>query len=61
MVRDSEAVGEAVRRFRQLGCRIALDDFGTGYSSMSYITRFRPDRIKIIEAVSRRPSSPAPR
>jgi EAL domain-containing protein (putative c-di-GMP-specific phosphodiesterase class I) len=47
MVRDSEAVSEAVRRFRQLGCRIALDDFGTGYSSMSYITRFRPDRIKI--------------
>jgi diguanylate cyclase (GGDEF)-like protein len=47
LVKDSNAVQNALTRLRQLGCRIALDDFGTGYSSLSYITRFPPDRIKI--------------
>ena len=53
----------ALKRLRQLGCRIALDDFGTGYSSLAYITRFPPDRIKIDKAfvhdVDRSPSDAA--
>jgi diguanylate cyclase (GGDEF)-like protein len=32
---------------RQLGVRVALDDFGSGYSSLSYLRKFRFDKIKI--------------
>lgn len=53
LIQDSAAVQGALRRLRQLGCRIALDDFGTGYSSLAYITRFPPDRIKIDKAFVR--------
>ena len=53
LIKDSAAVHTALKRLRQLGCRIALDDFGTGYSSLAYITRFPPDRIKIDKAFVR--------
>ena len=63
LVKDSAAAHTALKRLRQLGCRIALDDFGTGYSSLAYITRFPPDRIKIDKAfvreVDRSPSDAA--
>jgi len=50
LIKDSSAGRTALRRLRELGCRVALDDFGTGYSSLAYITRFPPDRIKIDKA-----------
>jgi diguanylate cyclase (GGDEF)-like protein len=53
LIKDSAAVQGALKKIRQLGCRIALDDFGTGYSSLAYITRFPPDRIKIDKAFVR--------
>jgi len=53
LIKDSATVQGALKRLRQLGCRIALDDFGTGYSSLAYITRFPPDRIKIDKAFVR--------
>jgi EAL domain-containing protein (putative c-di-GMP-specific phosphodiesterase class I) len=53
LIKDSATVQNALKRLRQLGCRIALDDFGTGYSSLAYITRFPPDRIKIDKAFVR--------
>jgi diguanylate cyclase (GGDEF)-like protein/PAS domain S-box-containing protein len=36
-----------LEEIRALGVRVAIDDFGTGFSSMSYILRFRVDRLKI--------------
>lgn len=63
LVHDSATVRDALKRLRQLGCRIALDDFGTGYCSLAYITRFPPDRLKIDKAfvrnVDRSPSDAA--
>src|SRR4030081_1515922 len=53
LVKDSAAGRNALKKLRELGCRIALDDFGTGYSSLAYITRFPPDRIKIDKAFVR--------
>jgi diguanylate cyclase len=50
LIKDSASGRTALRRLRELGCRVALDDFGTGYSSLAYITRFPPDRIKIDKA-----------
>ena len=32
---------------RDMGLRMALDDFGTGHASLSYLQRFRFDKIKI--------------
>src|SRR5438552_15174679 len=49
-IKDSAAGRTALKRLRELGCRVALDDFGTGYSSLAYISRFPPDRIKIDKA-----------
>jgi len=34
-------------KLRRLGCRISIDDFGTGYCSLAYLSRIRPDEIKI--------------
>jgi EAL domain-containing protein (putative c-di-GMP-specific phosphodiesterase class I) len=47
LIKDSVAGRSALKKLRELGCRVALDDFGTGYSSLAYITSFPPDRIKI--------------
>jgi diguanylate cyclase (GGDEF)-like protein/PAS domain S-box-containing protein len=47
LVSDSPKAIRALDRIRNLGVRISIDDFGTGFSSMSYILRFKVDRIKI--------------
>ncbi|MBL8588182.1 MAG: EAL domain-containing protein [Methylobacteriaceae bacterium] len=41
------AVDASLQALRQLGVRVALDDFGAGYSSLSYLRRFRFDKLKI--------------
>lgn len=38
---------EEIEKLRSVGFRISLDDFGTGYSSMSYLRRFKVDRLKL--------------
>lgn len=36
-----------IRQIRGLGISIALDDFGVGYSGLSYLNKFKVNRIKI--------------
>lgn len=40
-------VEETLLSLSRLGLRIALDDFGTGFSSLSYLRRYRFDKLKI--------------
>jgi diguanylate cyclase (GGDEF)-like protein/PAS domain S-box-containing protein len=47
LMRDSEESLEIFERVQALGVSTAIDDFGTGFSNMSYITRFKVDRLKI--------------
>jgi diguanylate cyclase (GGDEF)-like protein len=44
---DFEAVLDTINELRDMGMRVALDDFGAGYSSLAYLSRFRPDKVKI--------------
>jgi len=44
---DDEGCHATLRALRCAGFRIALDDFGSGYSSLSYLRRFKVDKIKI--------------
>lgn len=47
LLEDSSVGAAVIKRLRALGAEIALDDFGTGFSSLSYLRRFRFDRVKI--------------
>ncbi len=40
-------VEETLVSLTRLGLRVALDDFGTGFSSLSYLRRYRFDKLKI--------------
>jgi diguanylate cyclase (GGDEF)-like protein/PAS domain S-box-containing protein len=42
-----------LEEIRSLGVRVSIDDFGTGFSSMSYILRFRVNRLKIDQSFIR--------
>jgi diguanylate cyclase (GGDEF)-like protein/PAS domain S-box-containing protein len=47
LMRDSEETLQILEGIQALGVTTAIDDFGTGFSNMSYITRFKVDRLKI--------------
>jgi diguanylate cyclase (GGDEF)-like protein/PAS domain S-box-containing protein len=47
IMRDAEAVTDALRELKEIGVKIVLDDFGTGYSSLAYLTRLPLDALKI--------------
>ena len=47
MLRDADALTDALHALKALGVRIVLDDFGTGYSSLGYLTRLPLDALKI--------------
>jgi diguanylate cyclase (GGDEF)-like protein len=53
LVNDSPRSMAILESVRNLGIRLAIDDFGTGFSSMSYILRFRVDRLKIDQSFIR--------
>lgn len=44
---DDARTLETLNTLRGMGLRLALDDFGTGHASLSYLQRFRFDKIKI--------------
>jgi diguanylate cyclase (GGDEF)-like protein/PAS domain S-box-containing protein len=53
LVSDSPRALHILEEVRSLGVRIAIDDFGTGFSSISYIMRFRVNRLKIDQSFIR--------
>ncbi|HET8902452.1 MAG TPA: EAL domain-containing protein [Saccharospirillum sp.] len=50
LMENPDACLAMLDQLRQLGCQISIDDFGTGYSSLAYLSRIRPDEIKIDRA-----------
>ena len=53
LISDSATAMTVLEEVRAMGVRVAIDDFGTGFSSMSYIMRFRVDRLKIDQSFIR--------
>ncbi len=53
LLREDETVSATLEALRAQGIRIAMDDFGTGFSSLSYLARFRFDKIKIDQSFVR--------
>ncbi len=49
----SPGVTGVLASVRARGVRLAIDDFGTGYCSLSYIMRFKADRLKIDQSFIR--------
>lgn len=47
LLNDDARTLDILKQLRLLGVRIALDDFGIGHSSLSYLQKFRFDKIKI--------------
>jgi len=47
LAEDQEEAKACFDALREAGFILALDDFGTGFSSLSYLRRFRFDRLKI--------------
>jgi diguanylate cyclase len=47
LVDDADNAIMIIESFRKSGFKVALDDFGTGYASLSYLKRFRFDKLKI--------------
>jgi diguanylate cyclase (GGDEF)-like protein len=47
LVDDADNAVTIIEDFRKAGFKVALDDFGTGYASLSYLKRFRFDKLKI--------------
>lgn len=53
LINEPEQFVEMLGRLRSLGVRLAIDDFGTGYSNLSYLQRFKVDKLKIDQSFVR--------
>lgn len=47
LMHEEDLVMQAIDELRRLGVKFSIDDFGTGFSSMTYLKRFKVDRLKI--------------
>ena len=47
LVEDADSAIALIAGFHEQGFKIALDDFGTGYASLSYLRRFKFDKLKV--------------
>jgi EAL domain-containing protein (putative c-di-GMP-specific phosphodiesterase class I) len=47
LLANNERSNAMMNQLVEMGVNLAMDDFGTGYSSMSYLTKFRFNKIKI--------------
>ncbi len=47
LLANNERSNAMMDQLVEMGVNLAMDDFGTGYSSMSYLTKFRFNKIKI--------------
>ncbi len=45
--KDFEELQKFVEKVKQFGVKIAIDDFGSGYSNFIYLSKLKPDFIKI--------------
>ncbi|MDN0081245.1 EAL domain-containing protein [Crenobacter sp. SG2305] len=50
LIDEPDTAAMVMAALRKLGVRLALDDFGTGYSALSYLHRYRFDKLKIDRA-----------
>ena len=46
-IQDFKKVERFVNEVKRYGAKIAIDDFGSGYSNFSYLTKMKPNYIKI--------------
>jgi diguanylate cyclase (GGDEF)-like protein len=44
---DPKRAMHILQELRSIGVRLSVDDFGTGYSSLAYLSRLRPDELKV--------------
>lgn len=47
LLANDERSNKMMDQLIEMGVHLAMDDFGTGYASMSYLTKFRFNKIKI--------------
>lgn len=47
LVEDADQAIGVIAAFHEKGFKISLDDFGTGYASLSYLRRFKFDKLKV--------------
>lgn len=47
LVQGDSYTQSALKNLNEMGVSLAVDDFGTGYSALSYLRKFRFDRVKV--------------